>query len=315
MSADVTSSGRARREPGPDGTGDLASPLPDGPDPSGTRDLRDARVPDDPRSSRSRGARTSRRSWRRPAVWLPLLVALVLIAAVWTAVAAASPYVLPSLPSVGQELVTKPGNYLRSAGSTLGVAGAGLGIGFAAAATLAVAMSEVTVLRRALMPLAVVLNVTPVVALAPGLVIAFGFGAIPKVVVTAIIVFFPVLVNTSTGLRSVDPGALQVLTTLDASRGEVLRRLRVPSAAPYVFAALRVVVPLSLVGAVVAEFVAAGSSSGLGTVIALTASTSLPAMFAAIACLAVMGVVLMALVTAAERRALHWHHSQRGSAH
>lgn len=262
--------------------------------------------------SDGRGAR--RTAWWRPAVWLPLTAVLVVLAATWTAVAAANPFILPSLPSVVEALVSSPGTYLRNAGSTVSVAAAGLGIGFAAAAALAVAMSEVTVLRRALMPLAVVLNVTPVVALAPGLVVAFGFGAVPKVVVTAIIVFFPVLVNTGTGLRSVDPGALQVLTTLDASRAEVLRRLRVPSAAPYVFAALRVVVPLSLVGAVVAEFVAAGSSAGLGTVIALTSSRSLPAMFAAIACLAVMGLALLALLTVAERRALHWHHSQQGGA-
>lgn len=290
MSAEVSSGGRAG-EPGVGEESALPTP-----------------VPTPGWGGRSRGAR---RAWWRPAVWLPLAVALAGLAAVWTVVAATNPFVLPSLPSVGQALVTNPGTYLNNAGSTVSVAAAGLGIGFAAAAALAVVVSEVTVLRRALMPLAVVLNVTPVVALAPGLVIAFGFGAVPKVVITAIIVFFPVLVNTSTGLRSVDPGALQVLTTLDASRAEVLRRLRVPSAAPYLFAALRVVVPLSLVGAVVAEFVAAGSSAGLGTMIARAASTSLPTMFAAIAYLAVMGVALLALLTVAERRALHWHESQR----
>ena len=303
MSADVTSGGRARQRPAPRSDHGIGEPVQDSvdPGPTGAWGLQDARAP--------------RGSWRRPAVWLPLVAALAVLAVVWTAVAASNPFVLPSLPSVGHELVTRPTTYLRNAGSTLSVAAAGLGVGFAAAAALAVLTSEVTVLRRALVPLAVVLNVTPVVALAPGLVVAFGFGPTPKVVVTAIIVFFPVLVNTSAGLRSVDPGALQVLTTLDASRTEVLRRLRVPSAAPYVFAALRVVVPLSLVGAVVAEFVAAGSSSGLGTVIALTSSTSLPAMFAAIACLAIMGLALLALLTVTERRALHWHRSQQGSAH
>lgn len=291
MSADVTSGGQAH-EPGVD-------------DPALT-----VAVP----GTGSRGDRGARGQapWWRPRTWLPLLVALVVVAVAWTVVAATNPFVLPALPEIAQALADNPGRYLANAGSTLGVAGAGLAIGVVAAAALAVAVSEVAVVRRAVMPLATVLNVTPVVALAPGLGVAFGFGPLPKVVVTAIIVFFPVLVNTSTGLRSVDRGALQVLNTLDASRTEVLVRLRVPSAAPYVFAALRVVVPLSLVGAVVAEFSVAGSSVGLGTVIALTAtSAQLPSLYAAVVCLAVMGVALLALVTAAERRALHWHESQR----
>lgn len=280
------------------------------PDLSGDEDGSPA--PGDGRTSGPVAAVPGRARWLRPSRWLPLAVTLAVVAAVWSVVAARSPYLLPPLPAVGEALMSNPAAYLGNAGSTLGVAGLGLAVGTAVALAVAVAVSEVAVLRRALMPLAVVLNVTPVVALAPGLVVAFGFGPTPKVVVTAVIVLFPVLVNTSTGLRSVDPGALQVLTTLDASRAEVLWRLRVPSAAPYVFAALRVVVPLSLVGAVVAEFVAAGSSSGLGTMVAHTSSMNqLAPMVAAIACLAAMGVALLALVTAAERRALHWHESQR----
>ena len=253
----------------------------------------------------------ARTPWWRPSRWLPVVVALALVAVVWTAVAAGNPFVLPRLPAVAGALLASPATYLANAATTLQVALAGLAVGFTAAVALAVVMSEVAVVRRALLPLAVVLNVTPVVALAPGLVVAFGFGATPKVLLTAIIVFFPVLVNTTTGLRSVPPATLEVFTSLRASRLETLVRLRLPTSLPYVLAALRVVLPLSLVGAVVAEFVAAGSSAGLGTLIRNTAATSqLPAMYAAVACLAAMGLALLVLVGALDRRLLHWHDSR-----
>jgi len=175
-------------------------------------------------------------------------------------------------------------------------------------------MSEIGVLRRAIMPLAIVLNVTPVVALAPALVVAFGFGMTPKVIVTAIITFFPVLINVTTGLRSVPVPVLHVFSTLHASRLEVLLRLRMPSALPFTLAALRVVLPLSIVGAVVAEFVAPGSSSGLGTMIKTSAANSqLAQLYAAIAWLAAMGVVMLLLITIVEKRLLFWHESQQGA--
>jgi len=229
----------------------------------------------------------------------------------WSMVAASDPFVLPRLSDVADALIESPTTYLTNAATTLQVAATGLAAGFGAAVGLALLMSEVTPVRRAVLPLAVVLNVTPVVALAPGLVVAFGFGATPKVLLTAIIIFFPVLVNTTTGLRSVPPAVLEVFTSLHASRLETLLLLRVPTSLPYVLAALRVVLPLSLVGAVVAEFVAAGSSAGLGTLIRNTAAASqLPAMYAAVACLAVMGLLLLIVVSALERRFLHWHDSQ-----
>ncbi|MGI4895018.1 MAG: ABC transporter permease, partial [Janthinobacterium lividum] len=148
-------------------------------------------------------------------------------------------------------------------------------------------------------------------AIVPALVVAFGFDITPKIIVTGLIVFFPVLMNTTTGLRSVPTPVLQVFRTVSASRLDVLLRLRIPSALPYLFSALRVVFPLSLVGAIVAEFQAAGATTGLGTVISVASSNSrLGVVWAAIACLAVMGAVLLFLVTTLERRALSWHDSQ-----
>ncbi|MCI9889238.1 ABC transporter permease [Micrococcales bacterium 31B] len=245
-------------------------------------------------------------------MWLPSVIAVAALAALWQLIADRNPYLLPSLPSVLRSLATLPQFYLSNAGVTLAEATVGLALGAIAAIVLAVAMSEAVVLRRALMPLIAVANVTPVVAIAPALVVAFGFGWAPKFIVTALITFFPILMNVLIGLRSVPPETLQVFHTLAASRWEVLWRLRLPFALPYIFAAARTAFPISLIGAVVAEYSAAGANAGLGTVISVASSSSnLEIVYAAIACLAVMGVAMLALVSLCESRFLSWHDSRR----
>lgn len=252
----------------------------------------------------------SRLAWIRPAVWLPLVVMLAVLAALWQWGARRLPYLLPSLPDVGRSLTGNPGYYVHNALVTLGEATAGLGLGFAAAFLLAVLTSELPFVRRAVMPIAVVLNVTPIVAIAPALVVAFGFGPAPKLIITGLICFFPILINTATGLRSVPREVLQVYRTIDAGRVELLWHLRIPYALPFVFAALRIVFPLSIIGAVVAEMSASGSTRGLGTAISVASSMNqLPVVYASIFVLAFMGVALLLVVTLVERRALHWHDS------
>ncbi|WP_253202190.1 ABC transporter permease [Subtercola sp. PAMC28395] len=255
--------------------------------------------------------RRARSRWS-PGFWLPTVVAVGVTAVVWELVAIGNPYLLPRLGLVGQQLITNTGYYLDNAWVTLSEALVGLAIGFAAALVVAVLVTESGILRRAIMPLAVILNVMPVVAIAPALVVAFGFGPAPKLIVTALITFFPMLMNLITGLNSVSPPILQVFSTLHASRLEVLGRLRLPGSLPYVFAGLRVVFPLSLVGAVVAEFIAPGASKGLGTVISVaSANSKLAVVYAAIVCLAIMGALLLLGVTLLEKRVLRWHESQQ----
>ncbi|MEV0219686.1 ABC transporter permease [Streptomyces sp. NPDC050704] len=252
----------------------------------------------------------SRITWIRPSVWSPLLVTLAVLAALWQWGAEELPYLLPPLPDIGSSLTTQFGYYVDNALVTLGEAVAGLAMGFTAAFVLAVLTSELPLVRRAVMPIAVVLNVTPLVAIAPALVVAFGFGPLPKLVIAGLICFFPILINTATGLRSVPQQVLQVYRTMDASRFELLRHVRIPNALPYVFAALRIVFPLSIVGAVVAEMSASGSTDGLGTAISVASSMNqLPVVYASILVLAVMGVLLLLVVTLVERRVLRWHDS------
>lgn len=240
---------------------------------------------------------------------LPGAVLLALLALTWQLVAVHNGYLLPTLGDIGKQLAHHPGEYADAAAVTLMESGVGLGASFVVAFTLAVAMSHVRTVERAVMPVAVIINVTPVVALAPALGVAVGLTSmVPRYVVTGIIVFFPMLVNSLVGLRSVDPEAMRYFVTLHASRLEILRHLRVPSSLPYLFAAARICFPLSIVGAVVAEFTTAGNSNGLGSLIELGNEYNyLPQIYASIFCLSVLGLGFTLLVTVVERRLLSWH--------
>lgn len=247
-----------------------------------------------------------------PAYWAPLAVLLVVLGLLWHVGAHRWPYLLPPLSDIGDQLKGDPGFYLHNAWVTLREALLGLVIAAACAFVLAIAISELPLVRRAVMPVAVVLNVTPLVATAPLLATALGLGIGPKLVLTALICFFPILINTAAGLRTVPADVLQVYRTIHASRWELLRHLRIPHALPYVFAALQIVFPLSVIGAVVAELSAPGAADGLGTTIQVASSrNNLPVVWAAILVLAIMGALLLLLVTVVERRALHWHAPER----
>jgi NitT/TauT family transport system permease protein len=252
----------------------------------------------EPTSSRSRDVAAK----LRLGSWLPPAVALAVMAALWQVYATHHPYVLPRLSRVGSQLQHRPDLYARNALTTVEEALVGAACGMGIAFVLAVLMFYVRIIERAILPLAVVLNVTPLIAIAPALVVAFGFGMTPKFVIASLLVFFPFLVNVLAGLREVDPRALDLMTTLHASRAEVLWRLRLPSSLPYLFAAARICMPLSLIGAVVAEFVAAGEAKGLGTLIVTAASLGdLGTVYAAVVVLALLGVLMFALVVALQR--------------
>ncbi|HTV11471.1 MAG TPA: ABC transporter permease subunit [Acidimicrobiales bacterium] len=241
---------------------------------------------------------------------VPPAALLALLALGWQLVALRNKFLLPSLGAVGSELTSHPREYLDAAATTLQETGVGLGVSFVVAFGLAVAMGHFKVVERAVMPLAVVINVTPVVALAPGLATALGFGYTPRYIVTGIIVFFPLLINSLAGLRSADPEALRYFVTLNASRWDILYRLRLPSSLPFLFAAARICFPLSLIGAVVAEFTAAGNENGLGSLIYISDENNyLAGMYSGVFCLSVLGLLVTLLVVLVERRVLAWHPS------
>jgi NitT/TauT family transport system permease protein len=256
------------------------------------------------RASALRGPRVPR---LRIGVWLPPLLAFAIAVALWEWYARGHPHAIPSIGAIWHSLEEQPGLYWRDFRTTLQEITIGAGGGIVVAFLLAILMAELPVFERALMPLAVMLMVTPVIAIAPALVIAFGFGLFPKYLLTGIVVFFPMLVNTLAGLRIVDPRTLEVFTTLHASRWETFRYLRLPGSLPFVLAGLRICLPLSVVGATVAEFAAAGQQSGLGALIETAASEAdLPVIWASIVILCALGIAFVALLAVIHKRVLWW---------
>ena len=244
---------------------------------------------------------------RMPALFLPLLVPLLLLAAaeVWVRLAAVPVYLAPPPSVVGARLFGEPTFFLGHGATTLLGALTGLALGAGVALPLAAAMAHAPVLERTILPLAILVKVTPVVALAPLFVIWFGFGWAPIISIVALFTFFPVLVGGTVGLRSVDAAALAFLGSVAASPSEVFWKLRVPSALAHLFAALRVALPLALIGAVVAEWL--GSDRGLCHVVGASHTRlDLPTLAAAVVVLAALGALLTAALAWAERRALFW---------
>ena len=173
------------------------------------------------------------------------------------------------------------------------------GIGFA----LLIHLSETA--RRAVYPLLIASQTIPIVILAPILVVWFGFGLTPKLVIVALICFFPITVNMLDGLRSVDPDLTKMLRSLGAGRLQRLWRAEIPTALPYAFSGARVAITISVIGAVFAEYV--GSSEGLGHLINQAQAQLLTARsFAAVVVLSAMAILLFALVSLIERKVITW---------
>jgi ABC-type nitrate/sulfonate/bicarbonate transport system permease component len=176
---------------------------------------------------------------------------------------------------------------------------AAAGFGFA----LLIHLSDTA--RRAVYPLLVASQTIPIVILAPILVVWFGFGLTPKLVIVALICFFPITVNTLDGLRSVDPDLTKMMRSLGAGRLQRLWRAEIPTALPYAFSGARVAITVSVIGAVFAEYV--GSSEGLGHLINQAQAQLLTARsFAAVVVLSAMAILLFALVSLIERKVITW---------
>ena len=214
-------------------------------------------------------------------------------------------YLLPPPSMVAQTLWQGAPRYLYAAAVTLLEALGGLGLGLSIGIVIAVIITFWTGLERGVLALAILIKATPIVAIIPLLIIWFGFGPLPKIIVTGLMTFFPILVNVHAGLHAVDSAVLALFHSLNASHWELFRHARWPSALPYLFAALKVAGPLSLVGAVVAEW--AGASNGLGRAMWLAyTNLDLPALFAAVFCSAVMGIGIYGLIIALQRRVIFW---------
>jgi ABC-type nitrate/sulfonate/bicarbonate transport system permease component len=219
-------------------------------------------------------------------------------------------YLLPAPSEVAQALWLDRDLLFSDAWVTGQEVVLGLALATAIGLALAVALHLSTVLRRALYPLVVASQAVPVMVIAPILVIWFGFGIGPKLIVIALVCFFPLVVNTLDGLRSVDASQVKMLRTLGASRLDLLRRLELPASLPYVFSGAKVAVAVAVIGAVFGELV--GSDAGLGHAIQVGTAQLLTArVFAAVLLLSAMAIALFALVAALERLLIPWSFDDR----
>ncbi|PWH12168.1 MAG: ABC transporter permease [Anaerolineae bacterium] len=214
-------------------------------------------------------------------------------------------YLLPAPSRILHTFWQNPVYFVSALLITLGEALGGLLLGSLVGILVAGLVSLHPNLERGVMTLAILVKSTPLAAIAPLLTIWLGFGVLPKIIITALLTFFPTLVNVLVGLQSAERDMLDLLHVQRANRWQILVHLRVWLALPYLFAALRVTAPLSLVGAVIAEWT--GASSGLGRVMWLAYSNlNLPPMFAAIFILSLSGMAFYGVIVWLERKAIHW---------
>ncbi|MDH2236484.1 ABC transporter permease [Pigmentiphaga sp. GD03639] len=197
--------------------------------------------------------------------------------------------------------------------STVEVVIAGFVAAIAVSFPVAVMITHSPLLSRTLVPILVVIHSTPIVAVAPIIVVALGAGVLPRVVITCLITFFPLVISLVTGLRATPAEILELSRSLRASRNRELWFIRMPFAVPYIFSALKVCITLAVIGAVVGEFVTA--ESGLGYLILFSTSMmKMPQSFVALAILVVLSLLLYQAIERIERRWFAWSLPRRDPA-
>ncbi|MET0557065.1 MAG: ABC transporter permease [Solirubrobacterales bacterium] len=248
------------------------------------------------------------RRWVLPALLLAALVGAWQVAAstgFLAEVLGLEEFLVPSPAEIASSLWESRSLLAENAWVTLREILLGLGCALAAGVGFAVLMHLSGLLRDAAYPLIVASQTVPIVVIAPILLVWLGYGIGPKVVVVALICFFPITVNVLAGLRSADPEALKMMRSLDASRVALLRRVEAPGSLPSFFTGTKIAVVVAPIGAVFGEWV--GGSSGLGHMI-LTDNAQLEVAreFAAVVVLSAMALVLIGLVALVERRVVAW---------
>jgi NitT/TauT family transport system permease protein len=239
--------------------------------------------------------------------WLPVVGAFVFFVLAWKAIVVVTglpPFILPAPETVAARLVTalSDGTIWPHLWTTLVEVVLGFAVGVSLALVVGYGLARSALFERLASPYLVASQAIPILALAPLLVFWFGNGLASKVVICALIVFFPVAIATMVGIRSVDARLLELGRSLRATQRQVLTTLEIPAALPSIFGGMRVGVTLAVVGAVVGEW--AGADRGLAVLINLAKGSlfDTPLMFATLATLAFVGIALYLVVVLVERR-------------
>lgn len=259
-----------------------------------------------------KASRKARREAAR-AVYLPVLGVLLIFAIWWGAVAGFNidKFLLPSPADVWHAFAENPTYLIQQSWVTLVETVQGFLLAIVIAVPIAMLIASSRTVEQMLYPILLAINAAPKVAIAPLLVVWMGFGQAPKVVMVVLLCFFPIVLATTTGLRSTPAEFIDLAKSLRASPLQTFVKFRAPFALEQVFVGLKTAISLAVIGAVIAEFV--GASEGLGYLIVQSGSSANTALaFVAIVLLAVMSIVLFYILELLERLLLPWAESRRG---
>lgn len=235
-------------------------------------------------------------------------VAVLMVLGVWQFVCSIQllpAYLLPSPIAVVQAMVADASLLAMHAETTLVEAAIGLSIGVAVGAITALLMDRFEIIYKALYPLIVLTQTVPTVAIAPLLVLWFGYGVLPKIVLIVVTTFFPVAVGLLGGLRSVDSDTIDLMRSMGANRWQILRYVKFPAALPQFFSGLKISATYAIVGAVVAEWL--GGFSGLGVYMTrVRKAYAFDRMFGVIFIISALSLLLMWAVEAVRRLCMPW---------
>jgi len=245
--------------------------------------------------------------------WLPAALILAGLIGLWEWVVASNDiphWKLPSPHSIAAELWSSRSLLWRHTWVTLEEVVIGFAIALGAGVLLASLIHQSRTLERVIYPSVIASQTIPIVVIAPLLLIWLGYGLQHKVIVVALISFFPIVVNTVDGLRAADPDMVNLVRTLGANRWQVFTKVQVPHSLPFLFSGIKIAITVSVIGAVIGEWV--GSSEGLGYLAIRSKSQFLSErVYATVVLLSVMGIALFLTAGLLERVLLPWHHHQR----
>ncbi|HEU4371311.1 MAG TPA: ABC transporter permease [Methylomirabilota bacterium] len=244
-------------------------------------------------------------------MFLPAIV-MVLLVILWEAAVrlfAIPVYLVPAPSVIWTDSLAMGGTVASHTVATLRTVLIGFVVSIMISLPLAVALTSSPLVSNSIYPLLVLTQSIPKVALAPVLVVVFGATELPRIIVTLLVAFFPLVISIAVGLLAVPPDLLELGRSYKASRLQELYRIRLPYSVPFIFSGLKVAIALSVVGAVVAEFV--NADRGLGyLIITSTAFFQVPVAFGALILLSVMGIVLFQAVVVVERVFFPWSPGQ-----
>lgn len=246
--------------------------------------------------------------------WLPPLVVLVVVGALWEAAVLllqVPVFILPAPSAIAAAFLANIGELFSYGLNTFRQAVIGFAIGCGAGIVVAMITARSRTLSEVLVPVAVASNSVPIVAMAPLAIVWFGIGEGSKIAIVAVMCFFPMLVSTVRGLNAVSAAELDLMRSYAASEWEVFTKLRVPTALPYLFNAFKIGSTLAMIGAIVAEFFG-GSVKYLGVYIKTEANIlHTTNAWAAILVACIIGIAFYLVIAGLERRLMPWHLSHR----